>query len=584
MRFLGRAALMCVLAAPGAAWAPTPATAAVDGFSAPATIGGAAATQIGAILREPGAGAGLRDVRLLDSFYRAIGYQMAWQGPQGWTEDAHRVVRRLRAADTHGLDPSDYMPDALAAMMASPPVPAAAAREDVKLTKELLRFLDHVSNGRIKPSTADWDVWFHPRSGFAVEAATALTGGRIADYLDKAGPPDRRYASLKRERERYASLAASASYPLVGDGPTLRPGDRDPDITVVRRQLSILGDLAPEGSATSSLPSRTAGTWRVPQLVLASAEVTERSSARMGAAGFVEDADYFGEALEQGVQAFQIRHGLAVDGVVGPATRRALDKTPAERLKQIDLGLERLRWLPAQRGERYVMVNIPAAELVAVDRGVERLHMRVVTGQPDWETPVFSDEIVNLKFAPTWTIPYNIVRDETLPHVRRDPGYLSSNRIRVFWKGEEVDPWTVDWRNAGPGDFTFRQDSGPASALGGVRFSLTNNFGIYLHDTPSKRYFGRSARALSHGCVRVGDPVALAEFLLDGEGWDADRIKAEMNGPRERFQNVRPAVPVHLVYITAWAEGGQVQFRNDVYGLDRKLADLLEARSRSRSS
>ena len=579
MRFLGRAVLMSALAAPGAVWVPGPAAAtAAETFAASAMIGGAATTTIGTLLREPGVGTGLRDVRLLDSFYRALGYRPAWQGQSGWTEDAHRVVRHLREADTHGLDAADYRPDALSGMLAVPPSRAGAARDDIALTVQLLRFLDHASNGRIKPSLAGWKVWFHPRSAFAVEAATALSGGRIADYLDRAGPPDPRYAALRRERARYAELASDASYPLLGEGPTLRPGDTDPAVAVMRDQLSIVGDMPSVPTMVERTP-RDGGEWRQPQFLLASAE----TAAPVG--GGAEDPFYFGETLEQGVQTFQRRHGLAVDGVVGPATRRALDKTPAERLRQIDLGLERLRWLPAQRGARHVIVNIPAAELTAFDNGVERLRMPVVTGQPAWETPVFSDEIVNLKFAPTWTIPYNIVRDETLAQVRRDPGYLTSNKIRVLWRGEEVDPWSVNWHDAGPGDFTFRQDSGPSSALGGVRFSLTNDFSIYLHDTPSKRYFGRAARALSHGCVRVGDPVALADFLLAPQGgWNADRIRAEMNGPRERFQTVRSPVPVHLVYITAWAEDGPVQFRNDVYGLDRKLSELLTARSRSRSS
>ena len=583
MRFLGRAALICALAAPGAAWVPGPAAAtAAEAFTAPPVVGGAATTSIAALLRQPGVGTGLRDIRILDACYRA-----AWQGPAGWTEDAHRVVRRLRAADTHGLEPADYAPDALAAMLSAAPSAAGGARDDVALTVALLRFLDHANNGRIKPSLAGWDVWFHPRTAFAVEAATALGGGRIAEYVDRAGPPDRRYAALRAERGRYVEMAAEASYPLLGDIPTLRPGDVGPEVAVVRRQLAILGDL-PGVSTTSALDPRSAGQWRQPQLMLASADAGSAVGAGApgtAAPGMAEDPDYFGETLEQGVQLFQGRHGLAVDGVVGPATRRALDKTPADRLRQIDIGLEHLRWLPAKRGERHIMVNIPAAELVAVDQGAERLRMPVVTGQADWETPVFSDEIVNLKFAPTWTIPYNIVRDETLAQVRRNPGYLSANRIRVLWRGEEVDPSTVDWHSAGPGDFTFRQDSGASSALGGVRFSLTNNFGIYLHDTPSKRYFGRAARALSHGCVRVGDPVALAEFLLGPQGgWDPARIRSEMNGTRERYQNVRPPVPVHMVYITAWAEGGKVQFRNDVYGLDRKLGELLDARSRSRSS
>lgn len=592
MCFLGRAVLFCALMAPGAA------AATAESFTAPPAV-----SAIGQALRDPAHAADLRDTRLLDDFYRVLNYRMAWvdrntTGAQ-WSEDAHRLVRQLTAAETHGLNPADYRPDRLTALLARPLVASGAEQVDVALTVALLRYLDHVNNGRIQPSAAGWDVWYRPGSRFAAEAATALAAGRLGAYLDEAGPADARYRRLLQMREHFVALAAEP-YPLLGEGPTLRPNDVDPEVAIVRRQLTILGDLdpvrAPAGPAVSDSRPRAAGQWQPARLVLTStgsSEFSPNSADRLGGdtnqplddrLPVVEPEMVFDPALEAGVQAFQRRHGLTTDGLVGPATRRALDITPEERLRQIDLGLERIRWLPADLGERHVIVNIPSAELFAIDRGAERLRMRVVTGLPNWKTPVFSDEIVNLKFAPTWTVPYSIVRDEKLPQIRRDPGYLARNSIRVLWQGEEVDPWSVDWHNTGAGDFTLRQDSGPASALGGVRFSLTNNFGIYLHDTPSKRHFARASRALSHGCVRVGDPVALSLFLLERQGgWDAERVKSEMSGRQERYHRLRQPVPVHMIYLTAWVEDGRMQFRNDVYGYDKRLSRILDAR-RSQAS
>ncbi|MFN4087643.1 MAG: murein L,D-transpeptidase [Alphaproteobacteria bacterium] len=565
MRFLGRAVVICVLAGPAAAAGSVAAHAAAETFAGAPTLGAVTSASIGSLLREPGIAAGLRDVRMLDDFYRTLGYRPAWQSAGGgWSDDARRVLRRLQAADDHGLDPADYASPRLVGLIADAGSGHASMRGDVALSVALLRFLDHASNGRIKPSRAGWDVWHHPRSAFAVEAATALSGGRIADYVERAGPPGERYAALRSARAHYVALAGEP-YPRIGEGPTLRVGDRAPEVAVLRRQLRVLGDIEGTGDAVAG----RSGDWRPPHFVLASAVAGETQA----------DLELYDSGLETAVQAFQRRHGLAVDGAVGPATRRALDRTPRERLEQIDLALERLRWMPVQRGERHVLVNVPGAELVAVNKGVERLRMRVVTGLPDWQTPIFSDEIVNLKFAPTWTIPVSIVRKDTLPRVRRDPGYLAANSIRVLRGGQEINPWSVDWHGTGPGEYVFRQDSGPASALGGVRFSLTNNNGIFLHDTPSRRYFQRAERALSHGCVRVADPVALSAFLLEEQGgWDDGRIREAMGAARERYQTLRAPVPVHIVYLTAWAEDGTVQFRDDVYGLDRKLADLLAAR------
>jgi murein L,D-transpeptidase YcbB/YkuD len=241
-----------------------------------------------------------------------------------------------------------------------------------------------------------------------------------------------------------------------------------------------------------------------------------------------------------------------------------------------------MRWMPADLGERYVMVNIPAFQLTAVERGRAVLRMQVVVGEPDWQTPVLSDTIVDFKFAPTWTVPTSILRQEMLAQIRRDPGYLERKGLRVFRAGREISPWSIDWNSVTAGSgYVLRQDPGPRNALGQIRFSLTNPLDIYLHDTPATRAFAQANRALSHGCVRVAQPEELALFVLGGDpAWDRARIERAMSARNTHFHTLERPVPTYLVYFTAWVdESGTPQFREDVYGRDKELLAALERRS-----
>jgi murein L,D-transpeptidase YcbB/YkuD len=268
-----------------------------------------------------------------------------------------------------------------------------------------------------------------------------------------------------------------------------------------------------------------------------------------------------------------------------------LNVTPAARSHTIAVNLERLRWLPDPAGftGRHIVVNVAGFELTAYLDGAPALNMPVIVGQPRHKTPLLADQIVNVKFAPTWTVPDRIARRELLPKIQQDPSYLASNNFRVFLDHGatvEVDPAQVDWASLSSSNMPYmlRQEPGSSNALGLIRFSLSNDLNIYMHDTGSRQLFAQAERSLSHGCVRVGSPVALADFVLDGldKAWTPDEIEVAMGASRPHFQRLAAPVPVDLVYFTAWVGAdGAVQFRDDIYGYDDNLGDQLELSDRS---
>jgi murein L,D-transpeptidase YcbB/YkuD len=284
-------------------------------------------------------------------------------------------------------------------------------------------------------------------------------------------------------------------------------------------------------------------------------------------------------ALESAVREFQRSHGLRDDGLVGPETRTALNVSAAARLSQIEIGLERQRWLPADLGPVHVLVRIPAFELDVVERGRPELSMRIIGGRPDWRTPIFSARISSVVLSPYWNIPASIAAREVVPAARRDPGYLDRNEIRVvsgYGTAERtVSPRSIDWGNydAYRSGYRLRQEPGPQNPLGGVKFLFPNAYNVYLHDTPGKDLFAEPERAFSHGCMRVEKPLEMAEYLLRGLGWNRARIEEVIARRVERSVALPEPVPVHILYQTVWVDAdGRVHFRKDLYGYDQRLA------------
>jgi murein L,D-transpeptidase YcbB/YkuD len=254
---------------------------------------------------------------------------------------------------------------------------------------------------------------------------------------------------------------------------------------------------------------------------------------------------------------------------------------PTGRADQIRMNMERWRWAPRDLGERYILVNVPAYVLQVVEKDRPVLSMRVIVGDPEHQTPFFSDEMTYVVFSPYWNIPPDILREETLPRVARDPDFLRRNNIEVVGTtgaGDIVDPESVDWSDeSATRDFRFRQRPGDDNALGLVKFVFPNHFNVYLHDTPNDRLFFKEKRCLSHGCVRIEDPMAMAKYVMrDQPEWTEPRIRDAMSARREQTVKLKTPIPVHIGYWTAWVEpdGKTVSYTDDPYGIDPAQARL----------
>jgi murein L,D-transpeptidase YcbB/YkuD len=280
------------------------------------------------------------------------------------------------------------------------------------------------------------------------------------------------------------------------------------------------------------------------------------------------------ESLEELAPTHQQYKGLA-------AALARERRQPTGEADRIRLNMERWRWLPRDLGARYVLINVPAYSLQVMEGDEPVLAMRVIVGKRDTPTPLFSDEMTYIVFSPYWNIPENILRDETLPRAAKDPDFLNRNNIEVVGTSGSVDPSSIDWEDESmTSRVRLRQRPGPDNALGLVKFIFPNNFSIYLHDTPTDRLFFRDTRTFSHGCIRIEDPVAMAEYVLrDQSAWTPDRITSAMHAGREQHVKLTHPLPVHIGYWTAWVQpDGSVTFTDDPYRLDDRHLELVKHR------
>jgi len=269
--------------------------------------------------------------------------------------------------------------------------------------------------------------------------------------------------------------------------------------------------------------------------------------------------------------------GPAITATIDRAALSALNVPVEERIEQLTLNMERWRWLPESLGERHIIVNVPTYQLDVYENGHVVLPMRVVTGKKDNPTPIFMDKMESVVFSPYWNVPPDIARNETIPAVMSDPGYLARNEMELVKGKRVVSPRSVSWAAVEAGDYTFRQRPGEKNALGHVKFLFPNQFDVYLHDTPADSLFARTERSFSHGCVRVEKPEELAEYVLRAQPeWTRERIIAAMHSGSEKWVTLKEPLPVYILYMTAWVNpDGAVQFREDIYGHDQKQEKLL---------
>lgn len=480
------------------------------------------------------------DIDRLRQFYVRRYFAPLWVRADGVSDKARAVIRVLQQAGVYGLNPARYRVEYLKARLDATDSQSLVEFESA-LTLAYVRYASHLRNGRLDeplhPAHRAYRGSFDPVE-FLRQASRADDPARL---LRAQHPTHGLYTGLRQALARYRHIAAEGGWPQVPAGTNLSRGDRDPRIITVRRRLRATGDYA----------------------------------AGRGA------REYFEATLAEAVKRFQSRHGLKVDGIVGPATHAALNVPAVERVRQLALNLERARWLPHQLGDRYVLVNIAGFHARVVENGKTRLRMRVIVGKRYQQTPAFSDKIRYLDLNPYWNVPRSIARNEILPAVVDDPGYLARNNLEVLsgWETDPsvVDPQRVDWQAMQEGRFPyrFRQRPGPANALGRIKFMFPNEFSVYMHDTPSRHLFERDSRTFSHGCIRVARPLALAQYLLKEQGWSRSRLERTIDRGDRRVISLRDHMPVHVTYLSAWAGDENVYFRSDVYDRDTRLAKAL---------
>ncbi|MDR9440168.1 MAG: L,D-transpeptidase family protein [Halomonas sp.] len=482
-------------------------------------------------------------------FYAARDGRPAWQEAESVTGFA-AALRRLEA---DGLTPQDYRPDVLVAghrqVQAEGQTPASRARFDLQASRVLLTALRHLQRGKVDPHRIDpdWEVPIDAPPLDLAAVSQAVDAQRFEQAFALARPSAAPYERLRAGLARYRHIERQGGWPrLPLRQQPLRPGDLHDDVPLLRERLAIIGEL--EVMAADLFA------------------VTESDAA---------EPRRYDDTLVAAVERFQRRHLLEVDGIVGPRTREALNVPVGERIAQIRVNLERARWLLHGLPDSFVLVDIAGYRISYFRPDGDVWRSRIVVGRPYRRTPSLRSAITHLTLNPTWTVPPTILREDVLPKVRRDLGYLREHDLMVLSpSGRRLDPREVDWWQ--PGNVILRQRAGPQNALGRVVLRFPNDHLVYLHDTPAQGLFASEQRAFSSGCIRVQGVLELAQHLFDDTGTPAHVASLVAEGATRNIYLARP-VPVILHYWTVHpGEGGELVFRPDIYQRDATLLSALD--------
>ncbi len=493
------------------------------------------------------------------------------QNPRQWFDQGRPTAQALQAsavlndAGADGLEPGDYradqLRDALDRARTGPELPATTLdRLDAELTRSMQDYLMDLHRGRIDPQQVRQQFRvLIPAPAFSDPApfdpaaylSTALAQDRLPQAVREARPDSMLYADVRRALAQYRALSHHWAWenelpPLPGG--KLVAGQPYPGVPRLAQRLIALGDLP----ADTLIPEQYEG------------------------------------VLVEGVRAFQQRHGLLVDGVIGRDTMQQLQIDPARRVRQIELTLERLRWTPLLEAPRMIVVNIPEFVLRAYEvrnrQADVQLQMKVIVGRAQrTPTPVMDGEIQNIEFSPYWNVPRSIVRSETLPRLRRDPAYFHQQGFEFVTPDGTVlgTPSAANIEALARGELRIRQRPGPNNALGDIKFIFPNSQSIFLHHTPAEALFDRYRRDFSHGCIRVEDPLGLAEFILrEDAAWTSSRIRQAMARGTSQTIRLQQPVPILISYSTVVVKNDKVYFFPDLYGLDSVLDKALQQRVR----
>jgi murein L,D-transpeptidase YcbB/YkuD len=488
-------------------------------------------------------------------FYQMRKYEPAWTRDGYPLPVAEALAKAVKAAGSEGLQPRDYHQERIETSLAEirqtlvrNERPDAARIIDLEflLSDAYLVYAAHLLNGRVNPETLHADEWtiYPSRFNLARHLSTALEGGEVEGSLKSLQPAQPGYGRLKTALVVNRALAERGGWPVIpGDG-RLEKGDKSDRVPVLRSRLKVTGDMPAQADATS---------------------------------------DLFDEAVEEAVMRFQQRHGLYDDGIVGTRTLRALNVPVEKRIRQIELNLERWRWLPQNLGNPYILVNIAGYGLEVVENETPVLTMKIVVGTAFQKTPVFSGKMTYIEMNPFWNVPHSIATEETLGKIQKNPDFFAKENMKVFTagqNGEEVSPAAIDWSQLSESNFPYRlrQEPGPRNPLGRIKFMFPNKHSVYLHDTSDPQLFKKERRGYSHGCIRIEKPMDMAEFVMRGsKDWSIEKIKAVLKTKETTVANLPKPIPVHILYFTAWGNGdGTVHFLEDIYRRDERLEKALQ--------
>jgi murein L,D-transpeptidase YcbB/YkuD len=493
---------------------------------------------------------------LVHAFYEERAFRPAWSSPKGILPDADSLIDAIKAADREGLRPQDYHLSALEAILheiksreasKEGPIPSIRADLDLLLTDAFLLYASHLSEGCIDRDSLKMRRALNGNDlGYDSLLQRSIEKHAIPEGLRQLLPQHPLYADLKELLASYGVMARRGRWGVIPSGAALKGGDVGTRVFALKSRLRVSGDLL----------------------------------SRSGAEG-----DEYDSSLVDAVRAFQKRHGLEPSGVADSLTLAALNVPLEKRIEQIKITMERWRWMPHRLGHNYIRINIPDFRLYVIENGREVETMKVVLGLPNWQTPVFSAVMTQVLFNSRWMAPEDIVEKELINYMKADSNYFRSNNMTLWREVHDslvqVDPRTIDWpaMNEKTIDFRLRQEAGPQNIMGQIKFLIPNKFNIYLHDTPYREDFPKPNRMFSHGCIRLERPSDLAEYVLrDFPEWTKERIDTVIARNEEQSLFLKKRLPVHVLYYTVWRENdGSVQFREDFYGLDRRLGWVLQA-------
>ncbi len=491
----------------------------------------------------------------VEDYYKA-GKPLIWVSEAGITDQARAAMAALAAADVAGLSPEDYAV-ALPSDASDPADPDKPAKElarfELALSAKLLTYINDTVRGRIDPNKLSG---YHDFKRKSVNLKPVLNMARLSPdvgaYIRSRDPDNSQFVAMRDELARLRAEDDQAGVVVtIAPDTLLKPGQSNPELA------NILAAIKKQASDAIRMQHGA---------VLES---------------YAGTPDYTPELVAV-VEAFQQEKGLKPDGVIGRATIRALTgHSNAEKIEKLIVAMEEIRWLPADFGPRYVFINQPAYMAYYVNDGHEQLSMRVVVGSKSNQTYFFQDQIETVEFNPYWGVPKSIIVNEMLPKLRQDPSYLDRLGYEVSYNGRTVSSTAVDWNTTHSVD--VRQPPGGDNALGELKILFPNAHAIYMHDTPSKSFFKRDMRALSHGCVRLAEPRVMAAAVM---GTNVGEIAKQIASGQNRAVQVPQKIPVYVSYFTAWPnKNGVVEYFDDVYGRDaatmRAFKVTSDARSRS---